>query len=327
MSIWGNQQTEYFYSLSPDVILEAVEQAGLQPTGAVNALNSMENRVYDLGILTDGLEKNIICKFYRPGRWSEQQILEEHQFLLDLNQEELPVIAPIVIDGKSLFCLPEQTLYYAFFKKEGGRTPDELSEEQLAQLGRLLARLHLIGKQKTASTRVQMTPENYLEQNLNTLLQQKLLPPEVERLYQETVLTLLEKIRPLFANTTLQRIHGDCHLSNILWQDGRALLMDFDDMVMGPPVQDIWLLIPGQDSDAKLNRQILLDAYETFAPFDYTSLSLIEPLRTMRVVNFATWLAKRRHDPAFERAFPHFYQGTFWQHEIQNLQEQLSLLT
>lgn len=326
MSIWGNTLTEYFYSLSPELILDAVEKAGLCPTGAVNALNSMENRVYDLGIERNECSKSIVGKFYRPGRWTKEQILQEHCFLQDLNKAELPVIAPLSINGKSLFTLPKENIHYAFFKKEGGRTSDELQDEQLAQLGRLLARLHTIGKQQKANARIQMTPEVYLKQNLNTLLELNCLPPELKDRYQSTVLSLLEKITPLFRDVPLQRIHGDCHLSNVLWQEDRALLMDFDDMVMGPPVQDVWLLVPGTDEGAMRQRQVLLEAYETFADFDYASLKLIEPLRAMRYVNFATWLAKRSGDPAFLRAFPHFYQGNFWEHELSNLHDQLQVI-
>ena len=288
----------------------------------------MENRVYDLGIETSehASETNVICKFYRPGRWSKEQIIEEHDFLKSLHQSEISVIAPLEINGESLFVLPSLNIYYAFFRKEGGRSHDELNESQLAQLGRLLARLHLIGKQTKATTRVQMTPEVYLNQNLQCLLDLNVLPFELEASYKRIVLQLLEKILPLFENVGLQRIHGDCHLSNIIWQEDTALLIDFDDMVMGPPVQDIWLLVPGQDSDAEYKRQILLDAYEVFLEFDHSSLKLIEPLRAMRYVNFATWLSRRADDPAFKRTYLHFYQHNFWEQEIENLQEQLLLI-
>tara|TARA_B110000879_G_C11110089_1_gene487067 strand:- start:380 stop:1369 length:990 start_codon:yes stop_codon:yes gene_type:complete len=327
-SIWGNISTQYFYDLRPDVILDAVSNAGLKPTGAINILNSMENRVYDLGIETNeqSSETSVICKFYRPGRWSREQIIEEHVFLKSLNQSEVPVIAPLEINDESLFVIPSLNIYYAFFKKEGGRSHDELNESQLAQLGRLLARLHLIGKQTIATTRIKMTPEVYLNQNLKNLLSLKVIPSDFEARYKGIVLQLLEKILPLFDNVCLQRIHGDCHLSNIIWQEDTALLIDFDDMVMGPPIQDIWLLVPGQDNDAEYKRQILLDAYEVFLDFDYSSLRLIEPLRAMRYVNFATWLSRRADDPAFKRTYLHFYQSNFWEQEIDNLQEQLLLI-
>lgn len=326
-SIWGNNLTQFFDALSPDIILDAVSDAGLRPTGAINVLNSMENRVYDIGIEKNQSETaQVIGKFYRPGRWTKAQILEEHEFLKDLNEQELPVIAPIDINGQTLFKLNDLNIYYAFFKKEGGRSPDEFTDEQLSQLGRLLARLHQVGKSKKANHRLSMTPNIYLKENLTQLLNLKIIPLEFESNYKSLVESLFETINPLFENIPLQRIHGDCHLSNVLWQNDKALLMDFDDMVMGPPVQDIWLLIPGIDEEAKNQRFTLLEAYETFNHFDYTSLSLIEPLRAMRYVNFATWLSKRCEDQAFKMAFPHFYQGNYWQQEILNLQEQLDVL-
>ncbi len=221
--------------------------------------------------------------------------------------------------------LPLLNIFYAFFKKEGGRSHDEFNDNQLAQLGRLLARVHLVGRQEVAETRIKMTPEIYLNKNLEYLLTRNILPLELESTYKHLVLYLFDKILPLFNDIRLQRIHGDCHLSNILWQEDKALLIEFHDIVMGPPVQDIWLLIPGQDDDAKYKRQILLDAYETFLDFDYASLALIEPLRAMRYVNFSTWLARRADDPAFKRTYLHFYKRYFWEHEINNLQEQIRL--
>lgn len=313
-------QSELFYQLDIDAILSACEAVGFEPSGGINTLNSMENRVYDIALNNDS---HVIAKFYRPKRWSEAQILEEHQFLLELIDAEIPVIAPMTLHHQSLFKMANTDIYYSFFPKVGGRLMDELSEPQLEQLGRLLGRLHAIGKNQTAVNRPTLNPETYGLNNLNFLLSQKIIPKDIETAYKAAIERLVTLIEPLFVNTRMQRIHGDCHPANILWQDEQAFLLDFDDMVIGPPVQDLWLLTPGHDEEARLKRQIILSTYEEFCDFDITSLRLIEPLRALRYVHFATWLAKRHDDPAFKRTFPYYYQADFFHKELNDLEQQI----
>ncbi len=316
----SSKQSDFFYQLDFNAILNACETVGLEPSGAINTLNSMENRVYDIALNN---ESHIIAKFYRPHRWTEAQILEEHQFLLELNDAEIPVIAPMSLHHRTLFKMADADIFYCFFPKVGGRLNDEFSEEQLEQLGRLLGRMHAIGKNKKAEFRLHLNPQVYAKDNLAFLQKQQILPPEIEAPYQQAIEQLVSLITPLFANTPMQRIHGDCHHANILWQENQAFLLDFDDMVVGPPVQDLWLLTPGNDEEAKVSRQVILSTYEEFCDFDITSLKLIEPLRALRYIHFATWLSRRAEDPAFKIAFPYFYQDDFFHRELGDLQDQI----
>lgn len=330
--MWGDEDTQYFYELGPDKILEAIEDLGYETTGRCLTCNSMENRVYDVEIIVD--EDKIsspsdafrIIKFYRPGRWTQEQILEEHTFLADLAEEEIPVIEPIAHDGKTLFKMHDSNIYYAVFPKRGGRVPDEMDFEQLERMGRLLARLHATGRARQARHRIRLTPETYGRQNLEYLLLSQSIPSYLESQYQQLVENICKLSTPLFDKTPVQRIHGDCHIGNILWGASGLQLFDFDDMVVGPPVQDIWLVIPGRDDDALRQRNILLDAYKTMSDFDDRSLRLIEPLRALRFIHFSAWIAKRYQDPAFTRAFPDFGTPVYWETQIHDLRDQLALI-
>jgi Ser/Thr protein kinase RdoA (MazF antagonist) len=329
--VWGDEATEFFYELTPEKILDTIDEAGYHCTGRLTALNSMENRVYDIEIENTGQEapKNSVenfrvAKFYRPGRWSVEQILEEHQFLLDLKEQEIPVIAPLPFaDGRTLQTMKDSNIHFTLFPKMGGRAPDELNDPQLAQLGRLLARAHNVGENRDCVKRLEICPQTYGFDNLNALLDDDTIPKNHEIIYRDLVEKICDDIDPLFDDVNYQRIHGDCHLGNVIWRQEEAWLLDFDDMLRGPCVQDIWLLVPGRDAHALAQREVLLKAYEEMRPFDRKELKLIEPLRTLRFIHFTAWISKRYEDPAFKRMFPDFGSNAYWQEQIMDLREQM----
>ncbi|MCB0322697.1 MAG: serine/threonine protein kinase [Bdellovibrionales bacterium] len=333
-AMWGSAETKYFYELTPDRILDAVEAFGFRCTGRSIALNSMENRVYEVEIevaqeaeLKSPSERFRIVKFYRPGRWTREQIAEEHQFLLDLVELEIPVVAPVQFgDGETVLKVPGAEIWCAVFPKVGGRNPDELRTEQLPLVGRLLARLHACGAVREAPHRIELTPETYGRQSLQFLLERGALPSSLEKRYHNAVETICDVSEPLFAEATLQRIHGDCHLGNLLWGEYGPFWVDFDDMVRGPCVQDLWLIVPGRDDDARRQLDTLLDAYEQMRSFDYRSLRLIEPLRSLRMIHFSAWIAKRFDDPAFQRAFGDFGTERYWMEQVRHLEEQVEVI-
>ena len=332
-SVWGDTHTRFFYDLTPERILDAVEAStGQYCTGRAFALNSMENRVYEVEIEVDPPPRNpserfLIAKFYRPGRWNEAQIREEHSFLNDLGELEIPVIAPKTFaDGDTLHKLKDADLWYAVFPKCGGRSPDELHDEQLAQVGRLLARIHNVGAVKKANSRLALTPDTYGLANLQHLITAKILPDPIRERYTQAVEEICSLSAPWFKETAVHRIHGDCHMGNLLLGREQFFFVDFDDMVTGPAVQDLWLLIPGRDSRAKAQLSVLIEAYESLRSFDHRSLRLIEPLRALRFIHFSAWIGRRWQDPAFPRAFPHFGTPRYWDEQLQDLEEQLMLI-
>jgi len=296
------------------------------------ALHSMENRVYEVELDLDEKPKDraegfLIAKFYRPGRWRPEQIEDEHQFLQDLEGNEIPVVAPrAFVDGETLHKLPDADIYYAVFPKIGGRSPYELDDDQLARAGRLLARLHGVGATRQAQHRIPLTPQTYGLDNLRHLIDAKILPDEIRPQYQPLVEQLCAHVEPWFEGARWQRIHGDCHLGNLLQGQAGLFFVDFDDMVRGPCAQDVWLLLPGRDEEAIRQRTVLLDAYETMRPFDHGELRLIEPLRALRFVHFSAWIGRRWQDPAFPRAFPQFGTPRYWQEQVQDLREQWQII-
>jgi len=331
---WGQSATQHFFTLTPGHILDAVERAGLRCTGRCLALNSMENRVYEVEIEVENpdrirspSERFVIIKFYRPGRWSWDQIQDEHDFLFDLVESDIPVVAPIRRDdGHSVFEDEALGLMYAIFPKVGGRSPDELDDDQCQRVGRLLARMHGIGATHLAEHRIRIEPETYGIANLKWLIESGTLPLDVRDRYQRAVESICTKSSPWFKAAQYQRIHGDCHLGNLLWGQEGPFWVDFDDMVIGPPVQDLWLMIPGRDDFARQKLELVLSAYEMMRPFDRSTLRLIEPLRALRFVHFAAWIGKRWEDPSFPRAFPQFGTPRWWAEQTRDLEEQLMLL-
>ena len=341
---WGADQTQFFFELTPDRVLDAVEASGLHCTGRCLTLNSFENRVYDVELDLDDedseeggqssaflasrrIARSRIAKFYRPGRWNEAQILEEHAFLDDLAQNEIPVVAPLPFpDGSTLRKTPAGDIWYALFPKIGGRAPEELTDEQLIRIGRLLGRIHNTGAARDASHRLELTPAVYGWSNLEFLLKGNWIPLDLQSRYEQVAQRILVAIEPFFSGVATHRIHGDCHLGNLLWSPQGPFFVDFDDMLRGPAVQDLWLLISTRDETARAQMDRLLQGYEEMREFDRRTLRLVEPLRALRFIHYSAWLARRWSDPAFPAAFPNFGSHHYWLDEIQDLEEQWRLI-
>jgi Ser/Thr protein kinase RdoA (MazF antagonist) len=309
-----------FYALVPDKILDAVEAAtGRRATGYALSLHSYENRVYEVELEESD---RVVAKFYRPGRWSEAAIREEHEFLRELVENEVPAVAPLVLDGETVRRVEVDgaPIYCALFAKVRGRPTEEPDDEKLAILGRLLARLHTVGRAQGAAHRGRLDVASYGRESLRRLVSDGHLPQAIARRYEDAVTRLLDRIDPMFDElapaSAQQRIHADCHHGNLLWDASGPFFLDFDDFTLGPPVQDLWLVVPGRDEEAQARRRVLIEAYEDLADFDRRSLALIEPLRALCIVRYAGWIAARYDDPAFQRAFPDFRDEAFWQREL-----------
>ena len=332
-NIWGSDETQFFFNLTPDIILDAMEGLGYEITGRCLVLASMENRVYEVEIEVDenliqsASDRFIITKFYRPGRWSREQILEEHEFLFDLQAEDIPVIAPIRVDGESLFTL-DNGIHYCVFPKKGGRAPQEMNDEQLQSLGRQIARLHIVGASKKAKHRLSLNTENFVTNNSEYLFSHQKIPLHLESTYKQLISEITLRTQKLFKELTNLRIHGDCHWGNVISRDEEGMFfIDFDDMLVGPSVQDLWLINPTDGDEGKRQFNLMLEAYESMRHFDDRELKLIEPLRAYRYIHFSAWIAKRWEDPAFQRAFPHYGDERYWQTQIRDLEEQLLKIT
>lgn len=330
---WG-QSTRNFFNLTPDHILAAVEATGHLCTGRCLALNSMENRVYEVEIepadpnaRLSPWQKFLIIKFYRPGRWTIEQIQDEHDFLFDLRDADIPVVAPLKNEkGDSVFRDKNLDLLYALFPKIGGRSPDELEELQCERVGRLLARMHNVGAIRTSKQRIHLSPATYGISNLRWLCDSGLISNECIDRYKVAVEKICSISEGWFAKCKPIRIHGDCHLGNLIWGQEGPFWVDFDDMVMGPEVQDLWLMLPGRDSSAQQLLKKLVTSYELMRPFDRSSLRLIEVLRALRFVHFSAWIGKRWSDPSFPKAFPQFATPRWWAEQTRDLEEQLRLI-
>jgi Ser/Thr protein kinase RdoA (MazF antagonist) len=313
----GHDLSEFFFRLSPERVLQAVEAAGHDPSGHCFALNALENRVYDVR-LENG--DHVVAKFYRPGRWSRETILDEHRLLAALVEAEIPVCAPFHFpDGDTLHEVED--IHYAIWPRTGGRSPDELSDDQVEVLGRLMARIHTIAGDLGAPNRRTLDAESVPLEALDLLEEGDWLPPSCRARYVRAVEALVDTYRERSRGVELQPIHGDCHAGNLLRGNEGWFFLDFDDMVIGPPVQDVWMLVPGRDAEADRQRRLLVESYRQFRPFDEGTFALIEPLRGFRFVFYAGWIAKRWQDPAFPDAFPHFGTDQYWETETRDLEE------
>ncbi|HEY5678636.1 MAG TPA: serine/threonine protein kinase [Pseudomonadales bacterium] len=311
-----------YAGLTPDLILDALEATGFAPTGSLLELNSYENRVYQLEV-EDGTF--VVTKFYRPERWSDAQILEEHAFTAELIEHELPAVGPLRRDGTTLF--EHSGFRFAVFPRQGGHPPNIEVEEDLKVLSRTLARLHAIGRIRPFETRPTLSCERMGRQSREFLLETNLVPLELQPAYASTTEHLLERLEPLFdTEHQWRRIHGDCHLGNLLWRGEVPHFVDFDDCVNGPPIQDLWMLLSGEHHEREAQLSMILEAYDQFASFDLSSLRLIEPLRTLRIMHHAAWIGRRWSDPAFPRAFPWFNTEKYWSEHILSLREQMAAL-
>ncbi len=318
-SIKEHHLAAQFNRLSPEQVLDAVEAGERRCSGRFIILNSYENRVYQLE-LED--ESWVVGKFYRPGRWSKETIMAEHDFLFELAAEEIPAICPLEIQpGETIGEV--DGIYYSIFPRVGGRAPEEFDDEQIEILGRLVARIHNVGARKNSPHRLRLDPKTYGQNNLDYLLANDIIPKEARDIFATTVEVLIERISPLFIDVPMHRIHGDCHLGNLLNTPKGAAFLDFDDMVIGPAVQDVWMLVPSFDQEGRRQRELFIKSYIQFRDFDPTWLRLVEPLRALRFIHYATWIARRWEDPIFPRTFSHFDTLQYWQKEIQDLREQL----
>ncbi|HVT58192.1 MAG TPA: serine/threonine protein kinase [Thermoanaerobaculia bacterium] len=315
-------ETDLFLALTPEKVWAAVERAGLRCNPVCYPLNSFENRVYEIE-LED--RTRMVAKFYRPGRWSEEQILEEHQFLHDLEDEELPVCGMRPFPGGGTLRRIDN-IFYCLAERRGGRAPDELDDAAVRRLGMLAGRLHNVGARRPASHRVRLGGDTYVREDVAWLDAHDTLPRHLRKRYLDAALAIADAADRGLAGVATHRIHGDLHLGNILFRDGLLRILDFDDMVIGPAVQDLWLALPGRDPEAIAQRAIFVEGYEQFRAFDRATLALVEPLRGLRIVHYAAWLARRWHDPAFPAAWPHFGTPDYWERETDDLEEQLAFI-
>ena len=312
-----------YADLDPDRILHAVESLGLHADGRVLALNSYENRVYRIGIENG---PPLVAKFYRPGRWSDAAIAEEHAFAQELLAADLPVVAPLVHAGASLHAFEGHR--FALYPMRGGHAPELGQREVLLHLGRCLGRLHAVGDGARFVHRGGIGIESHAEEPAHYLLDHGWLPPELESNFETLAGSLLDAMDAAEAragDVHRLRLHGDCHPGNILWREGQALFVDFDDTLAGPAVQDLWMLA-GRREDMARPLRWLLQGYEQFRRFDRRELHLVEVLRTLRLLHYNAWIARRWHDPAFPAAFPWFQEPRHWETVITQMQEQLAAL-
>ena len=325
--IWGNNKTEYFDSLTPDKVLDAVESLGFKTTGRVMTFGAMENRVYDVEVEEDDAQSVSdnykVIKFYRPGRWTKNQIKDEHEFLFDLINNDIQAIAPLKVNDESVF-ENEDGLFFTLFPKKGGRACVEWTDDLLEQMGRLLARVHNTGQSKISNHRLKLDIKTFGFDNLEVILKSEHMLFEYKAQYESIVKSILEMSKPLFKDINYQRIHGDCHHGNILLNNNNPFLIDFDDMSIGPRVQDIWMITPGRDEYSLNQRNILLDSYTSMTEFNYNELKIIEVLRSLRIIHFSAWISHRFKDEAFRRAFPTFGTHQYWEKEINDLRSQMT---
>ena len=311
--------------LTPDMILSSLESCGFRCDGRLLALNSYENRVYQVGIED---QQPLIAKFYRPGRWSKQSILEEHAFALELAEHEIPVVAPLA-DSEATTLHQHGGYLFAVYPRCGGRWPDLDTAQQRQQMGRFLGRMHAVGATKRFEHRTRLDIKTLGNDSREFLLEQNILPGYLIEAYATLTSDLLKQIHNLFdaAGPVAQiRLHGDCHPGNILWTDSGPHFVDLDDSRTGPAIQDLWMLLSGEQEEMRGQLEDLLEGYQTFYDFDRGSAILIEPLRTLRIMHYAAWIARRWHDPAFPLAFPWFDSPRYWEEHILSLREQAAAL-
>ncbi len=321
LTAMSSPDTHPFSSLEPNFILQAIESSGYACDGRVLTLNSYENRVYQVGI-EDG--DPLIAKFYRPNRWTTEQIQEEHDFCFELADAELPVVAPLRnADGETIFNFGEFRL--SLFPRKGGRAPELDNQDNLYVLGRFLGRMHLIGASEPFKFRPSIDSKTYGHDSV-TYISEYFIPAELKQAYQSLTKDLLQRIDSIIAemdSVRVIRVHGDCHIGNMLWRDDAPHFIDFDDCRMAPAVQDIWMLLSGSRDEQRSQLIDILDGYNEFGEFNPNELSLIAVLRTLRMLHFSAWLARRWDDPAFPHGFPWFNTSQYWESHVLNLREQL----
>ena len=312
-----------YANLSPDTVLDAVESLGFLSDLRILALNSYENRVFQVGIESG---TPIIAKFYRPNRWTNEQIIEEHNFSLALSEMEVPIIPPTVINNNTLFS--HNNYRFSLYERKGGHAPELDDLDTLYTLGQHLGRIHALGRVKNFEHRLTIDLNSFVHQPVQFICENEFIPRSLLPAYSAITNQLIEKLDLLYCTNQFStiRLHGDCHRGNIISRPDSLYLVDLDDARNGPAIQDIWMLLAGDRAQRIGQLSSVLEGYEEFCEFNSRELQLIEPLRTMRIIHYAGWLAKRWQDPAFPAAFPWFNTENFWSNHILELKEQLAEL-
>jgi Ser/Thr protein kinase RdoA (MazF antagonist) len=317
--------TAPYAGLTPDCVLDALESAGWHGDGRLLALNSYENRVYQVW---RDVAPPLVAKFYRPGRWTDAQILEEHAFVAELAGREIPVVPALATaDGRTLHA--HRGFRFAVYDRRGGRAPELDDRHTLGWLGRFIGRIHAIGAVAEFTARPSLDVATFGTEPRDWLLAHGFIPADLETAWRSVVDLALDGVRRCLDRAgavARLRLHGDCHAGNVLWTDAGPHFVDFDDSRMGPAVQDLWMLLSGERADMTRQLSDLLAGYEDFRAFDRRELHLVEALRTLRLVHYSAWLARRWDDPAFPAAFPWFNTTRYWQDRILELREQIALM-
>jgi Ser/Thr protein kinase RdoA (MazF antagonist) len=316
--------THLYAQLTPDCVLDAIESAGWRADGRLFALNSYENRVYQIG-LEDGA--SVVAKFYRPARWSDAQIGEEHAFALELAAREIPVVAPLVRDGRTLF--EHAGFRFAVYPRRGGRTPELDDAAVLEWIGRFLGRIHGVGATRPFVQRPALDPNSFGREPRDFILEHHLVPDELREPWSSIAALALDAVERRWneaAGIRAIRLHGDCHPGNILWTDEGPHFVDLDDCRSGPAIQDLWMLLSGERESMQRQLGAVLRGYTQFCEFDARELILVEALRTLRLLHYAAWIGARWDDPAFPAAFPWFGTPRYWQDRVLELREQVAAM-
>lgn len=308
--------TKNFYELTPDQVLLGIESLGLMTTGEFTQLNSYENRVFEIRLEENSLNcEKIIAKFYRPGRWNIEAIKDEHQFLADLKDEGVEVVAPYQIKGSTISS--HLDIYFSLFPKFYGRMPQELLEGDFKKIGRTLALIHNVGSRKKAVHRLSMTTQEFGRKSLKIL--KPAVAMEMWSRYEDAALTILDYLDEKLNPEKFIRIHGDCHRGNLLNDGNSFFFVDFDDHCNGPEAQDFWMLLSKDQFDDELDE--MLSGYTDIRDFDESQIELFEPLRGLRIIHYAKWIAQRWSDPSFPRLFPDFQTYSYWAQETEQLEK------
>lgn len=316
-----NDNAFTFQTLHPDTIMDALFEQGIRVDSGLTPLNSYENRVYQF---QDEDRRRYVVKFYRPQRWSAAQISEEHQFAHELMNDEVPVAAPLEFNGQTL--LTHQGYYYAIFPSLGGRQFEADNLDQMEWVARYLGRLHQTGRKKIFTHRPSIDVNEYLIEPRNLFEQSALIPSGLKAAFLNATDSLIEAVMAHWhTRFDLLRLHGDCHAGNILWRDG-PLFVDLDDARNGPAVQDLWMLLNGDQAERRMQLETIIEAYEEFSEFNSDEIALIEPLRAMRMVYYLAWLIRRWDDPAFPKNFPWLTGEDYWHRQTLTFIEQVKVL-
>ncbi len=317
-----------YQSLSPDTVIDAVESTGKHSDARILALNSYENRVYQVGVEE---AEPVIVKFYRPERWTIDQIDEEHRFTQYLYDLEIPVVPPMIInpDSDTPTLAIQGDFLFALYPRQGGRAPELDNLEHLHQLGRFIGRMHAAGKTFPLTHRIKLDTSRFGSDCVDYLLAKGFIPPDLKDAYAAVTEQILDEIQansPEAKQYNQITLHGDCHSGNVLWRDDRPHFVDFDDVLTGPAIQDLWMLLSGDLLNRQKQLMEIIEGYEMFMPFSLSELKLIEPLRAMRLLHYNAWLARRWHDPAFPLCFPWFNTPRYWSEHVLECKEMLSTL-